>query len=291
MPNNIELIQGYVNLLDEVYKKASCTSVLDTPDRLIRTTPDPKSVLIPKIAMAGLGDYDRVDGFADGDVSLEWESHTFRYDRGRSFSVDDMDDVETLGATFGNLTGEFVRTKVAPEVDAIRFNEYATNAGKVESGAVTADNVLELVAAAIAEMKDKEVDLSKAVLFMTSSIEQMLNNSTKLTRGLLLGQDVTEMKRIIVPSGRFIKGITLNDGRTEGQTDGGFIKTAESGQQINFMIVDPKAVCQITKRAKSRIFTPDVNQKKDAYKFDYRLYHDAWVLENKVDGIYCHTAG
>ena len=33
---------------------------------------------------------------------------------------------------------------------------------------------------------------------------------------------------------------------------------------------------------------PDENQKADAWKFDYRLYHDLFVYENKVKGIYLH---
>ena len=51
----------------------------------------------------------------------------------------------------------------------------------------------------------------------------------------------------------------------------------------------PGAVVQLTKHAKMRVFDPDTNQSADAYKVDYRIYHDAWVLENKLPGIYCHT--
>lgn len=54
------------------------------------------------------------------------------------------------------------------------------------------------------------------------------------------------------------------------------------------MIVHPSAVCKVVKHVLPRIFTPDENQKADAWKFDYRLYHDMFVYENKVKGIYLH---
>jgi hypothetical protein len=38
-----------------------------------------------------------------------------------------------------------------------------------------------------------------------------------------------------------------------------------------------------------KVFDPDTNQEKDAWKFQYRLYHDAFAYENKVKGIYVHT--
>jgi hypothetical protein len=38
-----------------------------------------------------------------------------------------------------------------------------------------------------------------------------------------------------------------------------------------------------------KVFDPDVNQAKDAWLFQYRLYHDAFVYDNKVKGIYLHN--
>ena len=38
--------------------------------------------------------------------------------------------------------------------------------------------------------------------------------------------------------------------------------------------------------AKLRYFAPDVNQDDDAHKWQYRLFHDMWVYENKKNLIY-----
>ena len=52
------------------------------------------------------------------------------------------------------------------------------------------------------------------------------------------------------------------------------------------MIVHPSAIMQVVKHAAPRIFSPAVNQEADAWKFDYRVYHDAFVKDNKVNGIF-----
>ena len=61
--------------------------------------------------MDGLGDYSRNSGYIDGDVTLTNETVKFNYDRGRAFSVDNMDTEETAGVAFGRLAAEFIRTK------------------------------------------------------------------------------------------------------------------------------------------------------------------------------------
>ena len=80
------------------------------------------TVRIAKMSMEGLGTYNRATGFDENPITLEWETHTFSMDRGKSFSIDAMDEDETnFVATASNILGEFQRTKVAPEVDAYRY--------------------------------------------------------------------------------------------------------------------------------------------------------------------------
>ena len=95
-----------------------------------------------------------------------------------------------------------------------------------------------------------------------------------------------DMEIVRVPSKRFNTAVTLLDGETDGQAIGGY---TASGKAINFMIIHPSAVLQITKHAKLRVFEPDTNQSADAYKVDYRLYHGCDVYENKSNLIYAHT--
>ena len=295
MANSIATVSKYIPYLDQVYSYASRSAVLDTPDGLVRETADAKSVLIAKTSMQGLGDYSRNNGFVDGDVTLTWETKTLEKDRGRSFSIDAMDDQETLGIAFGTLASEFIRTKVVPEVDAYRFDKYATNAGTTATGALTISNATTAIDAGMVAMKEAEVDLTGAYLFVTPTVFDCVKNSSKWSRPLQTGADPNsnfgkydELTIIEVPQTRFYKGITLYNGSSS-EAAGGYIKTASTGKDINFLIVSPSAVVQVAKHAKLRVFDPDTNQKADAYKIDYRIYHDAWVLDNKVKGIYAHT--
>lgn len=360
--NSIALVTKYTPYLDQVYKYASRSSVLDAREDLVKETADAKTVLIAKTSMEGLGNYSRNGGFVDGDVTLTWESHTMTKDRGRSFQIDAMDNLETLGIAYGTLASEFIRTKVVPEVDAYRFSSYADKAGHIATGTLDASSAVAAIDAAIVAMKEAEVDLTGAFLFVTPTVMNYVKNSSKWTRPLTPGENPNsnfgmydELTIIEVPQARFINGITFNDGSTVGQEAGGFAKRTQStetftgdgsekvftitatekpqvldevkvdgaaktegtdftydrttgkitfgtapaatktvsvkygkARDINFLIVKPEAVIQIAKHGKMRVFDPDVNQKADAYKVDYRIYHDAWALENKLDGIYAH---
>ena len=126
MPNSITKFKMYVTtLLDEVYKAAAKTSVLDGAAELARQGANVDELIIPKLSMDGLGDYSRSSGYVTGDVTLTNETVKCNFDRGRMFVVDNVDNMDTAGLAFGRLASEFLRTKVVPELDAFRFATYA----------------------------------------------------------------------------------------------------------------------------------------------------------------------
>ena len=61
MPNSIALAKNYIALLDEVYKLASLTSVLDSNPTGMRQGANANEILIQKLSMDGLADYSRND--------------------------------------------------------------------------------------------------------------------------------------------------------------------------------------------------------------------------------------
>ena len=295
MANAITTITKYLPLLDQVYAFASASAILDTPNALVRETADAKTVLIAQTSMSGLGDYSRADGFVSGDLTLTWKPYTFEYDRGRTFQIDAMDDMETMGLAFGSLAGEFVRIKVTPEIDAIRFAKYATNAGTTKAADLTNKTTVPAISTAAVEMEEKEVSLANCVLFMTPTVYGYVKDDTEHFQRTLVPSEnpnrnfgsFDEMPIAKVPQSRFYTAVTTLSGKDD-QAAGGFAK-AEGAKDINFMIVDRASVIQLIKHGKIRVFDPDTNQSADAYKVDYRIYHDAWVLDNKKNGIYCHT--
>lgn len=288
MANSISLAKQFVPILDEVYKEASLTAKLDGNPELVRAGANANELSIPKLSMQGLGAYSRNDGYVSGDVTLNYETVSCNFDRGRMFSVDCMDDLETAGIAFGRLSGEFIRTKVVPELDAFRFATYAgkSGIGKVSAGATLADGaaVIAALRAGTNAMDEDEVPTEDRHLFITPTLYGMVQDmdNSKSREVLARFADVT-----LVPQTRFYTAITQNDGKTSGQESGGYAKAA-SAADINFLIIHKPAVIQFEKHVAPKIITPEQNQSADAYKFGYRNVGIADVYANKLSGIYLH---
>lgn len=299
MSNSIALITKHLSILDEVFKKSTLTNVLDNT-RLTQETNEANTIKIAKMVLQGLGDYDRNTGYVDGDATLTYETHTFSQDRGRKFGIDSMDNVETAGIGFGALAGEFLRVHVAPEVDAYRFSLYHSKAGNsAQADITTSTALLTAIDTALKTMDDAEVPEEGRILFLNNNNYNLLKNAPSLSRSIGQGNDekfnrtfmtFDNMRCVKVPQGRFIDSITQNDGATAGQEAGGFIKTPTTGRDLNFQIIHPSAIgYQGNKHVVNKIISPELNQTSDAWLFFYRLYHDVFVLDNKVDAIYSHN--
>ncbi len=288
MSNTITKFEKYINVLDEVYKVASVTSVLDGNNRLVRLGANANEIIIPKMSMDGLADYSREGGYVGGDVTLTNETVAFNYERGRSFTIDAMDNEETAGVAFGQLSSEFIRTKAAPEIDAFRFAQYAAVEG-INQAAATLTDAEDTLAALIAaqnSMDEAEVPTESRILFITPTLYNgVMNLDTTKSRAVL--DSFAEIVK--VPQSRFYTAIDLFDGKTDGETAGHFAKD-NSGKNINFMVIEKSAAIQYQKHLVSKIVTPEENQTADAWKFFYRSYGIADVYENKAAGIYLHKA-
>lgn len=294
--NTIALAQRYLPLLDEVYKYSSRSAILDNQNVQFVGG---NAVKVYKTSMDGLADYSRNGGYVNGAVNGSWETMTLSQDRGRSFQIDRMDNEETLDLAFGTLAGEFVRTKVVPEVDAYTF---AALAGATDIQSANADitpgttDVPGLIDTASKAMNEAEVPEEGRILFISETAYEGLKvKIARFTengeRNIYNGVEAYNGMRVIrVPQTRFYTAITQYDGTTAGQTAGGYIGTPTTGYAINFLMVHPSAVLKVMKHVLPRIFTPDINQSADAWKFDYRAYWDAFVYENKAKGVYLHRA-
>lgn len=287
MDNNIQYAEKFVPVIDGIYKKASLTAQLDAKTQLDFTGTN--TVKVMKVNTTGLGDYSRENGYPGGDVSVNWEAMQLTEDRGKELSIDRMDNEETLGQAFGMAMSEFIRLHVAPEVDAYRFAKYASATGATTKAAALAsgEDVLAAIDTASAALDENEVPENR-VLYVSSAIKPLLMGAVAREFGgdgnvsRVLTQ-YNDMPIIYVPQKRFNTIVTLNSGADSW----GF---TPAGKNINFLMLCPDSVLQATKMVLPKVFSPDENQAKDAWKFQYRLYHDAMVYENKANGIYAHTA-
>ena len=286
MANNIQLAKIYTNLLDEVYQQNALTAVLESDASFARTGANANEIVIPKISMDGLADYSRNSGYVNGDVNLTWETVKFNYERGRAFTVDDMDNEETQNLAFGRLAGEFIRTKVIPELDAFRFATYAatTGAGTATGTLATGADVIAALRTATSAMDEAEVPMENRYLFITPTLYGLIQDmdNTKSREVLSRFASVTQ-----VPQTRFYSAIELLDGKTSGEEKGGYKKT-DGGVELNFEIIHKPATLQFTKHAVPKIIPPMQNQDADAWKYGYRNYGLCDTYENKAAGIYVH---
>jgi len=292
MTQSIALAQKFQPILDEIYKASSLTARMDAKTKPVNFA-GANVVQVFKTDPIGLGKYDRVSGYPAGQVVGSWETLTLATERGRSFVIDRMDDEETLGMAFGTLAGEFIRTKVVPEVDAYRFSKYASTASinAATPGTLDANGIIKALDDAKLELDKDEVPSEGRLLYISDTCLNLLES--KVSRFLgnenAVDKRVTKysgMEVIMVPQTRFYKGITLDDGATVDA--GGYSKTASTGKDINFMIIHPTAVLQVAKHDSLKVFTPEQNQTTDGWLMQYRLYHDAFVYANKLNGIYLH---
>lgn len=283
MPNSIVQKEMFLDVLDELYKRESLTSVLDSAP-LTSSQNDAKEFKINKITVSGLSDYDRANGYAKGSVVSSWETKTPEYDRGQILEVDVMDSQESYGS-FTKIAGVQEREVAIPEIDATRFAKYATSAGVSTSATLSADNIVAAIDVAEAKMGDKEVPDTNRYLFISYAcygyLKQaaatrfaMVDSATNIDRKIEMYDG---MQVVPVPAGRFYTVCNLLAGGYE-----------NSGYKINFMIIHKPAVIQYFKHKVGEVIPASANQTSDKDILKYRVYGINDVYENKLNGIYLH---
>lgn len=292
--NSIGLASEYLPLLDEIYKAESKTAILDTVQDRVRWSDEYQTFYLFETDMVGLGDYSRNDGFVRGDVTASWRAYTPQWDRGRQFLVDRLDNSETIGMAFGTLAGEFMRTKVVPETDAVRFATYskaASDTMKTAENISTGAGAVAAIDLGTQKLDDAEVPYEGRILYVNPTMYRLLKGG--ITRYTMNGENgidynverYNDMRVITVPSGRFNTAVTLGQ-PTAHDGAGGYTTT---GSTINFLIIHPSAIMQAVKLANPRIFSPEVVQEAQGWLYDFRQYHGAWVKHQKANGIYVNA--
>lgn len=109
----------------------------------------------------------------------------------------------------------------------------------------------------------------------------MKNNRSKIDRKVKTFNGIPIIR---VPSARMKTAYIFNDGKTDGQTDGGFTPT-EDAAQINWIICPRNVPITVSKTDNFKIFEPAVNQKADAWLIQYRKYHDLWVKDKALETV------
>ncbi len=291
----------FTNKLDEVVLHDTRTADLNMNQDLLGEMTGAGEIKIAKIAVDGLADHVRGKGFVRGAVSTDWETMKLTHDRDREFSIDSLDDEERDALVSATVMNVFTREKVVPEVDAIRFAKLAANAGNTAKKTISsASDAFDAVLVAEEAIQDLGGNIENCLFYCTAAFRNLLRKSQNydLKQGENPNgkfQTFDDMKIVQVPKNRFYTAIDLLDGVTKttgenavDETKGGYKKAADA-KDINFIVIDPRAAAAIIKHRKLRYFAPDTNQGDDAHLWQYRVFHDLLVYENKKGLIYAHT--
>lgn len=271
-----------------------------------------RNVLIPDLDMQGLGDYDRDAGFNKGSVTLDQKTYTLTKDRGRSFQLDREDEDETGVANLaGQVLGEFVRTKVAPEMDAYVLSKLATTAitnSHTVTNSSPATKVYSIFTDALNGAQDAAGYSEDFVCFVNPTVWGYMMSTTEITRQISVSdfkkggldfkvRSINGTPIIPVTSDRMKTAFTFYDGKTESdgaepnptpdQRPGGFVP-ASGASNIGLLVLPKKAAMLVKKSERMRTFDPSTNQSADAYLFQYRLYYDLFIRNSYKDTIYVY---
>lgn len=299
--NSLQFRETLTNELDKALVQKSVTaSFLDNSfgSKFVGT----KTILIPDIDFVGLGDYNRAEGFPEGGITVEQKPYTLTQERARRFYVDrmDMDEIGIAGLS-GQIMGEFVRTKVTPEVDAYNLSKLAGIASAanqvVGAGVALANKSVSLLSEAIQKVQNEVGFDEELVAICNTDFYGDLMSTSELTRRLDIsdfkkGEISTKVRKLDecwimpAPKGRMMTSYDFLNGLGE-EADGGF-KPASGAKNIGFIVL-PKRVAKFVKKLeKIRTFAPDTVQKKDAWQFDYRLYYDMLVKASETGTIFAY---
>nr|DAE98394.1 MAG TPA: major capsid protein [Caudoviricetes sp.] len=306
--NSLEFQSKLTGELDKALVQSAQTSFF--ADNAMRSKfVGARTVLIPDVDMQGLGNYDRDNGFVTGALTVSSTAYTMAMDRGRSFQLDREDNDETgIANLAGQVMGEFIRTKVSPEMDAYVLSKLATLA-TTKSHTVTgtpSSQVYKMITEAINKVQAVAGYDEELVCFVDSEVWSATMNTTELSRQLMVsdfrkGEINTKVKKLndvpIIPVAddrmktayTFYDGVTDNSGSSGAdQRPGGFVP-ASGAKKIGILVLPKRAASLVKKTEKVRIFEPDKNLRADAWKFDYRLYYDLFVKKSLQDTIYAYT--
>ena len=260
-----------------------------------------KEVKIPKLGMDGLG---TMNGYKapQGDLTLEWETKTLQWYRGRNFSIGRYDVDETnFALSVAPMLNAFLKEKVVPEIDCLRISTAAQGAvayGQVSvqaASGITSANILGLLLADIAKVQDKIGETEQLYIQISTGLKSLLEQSSQITRYLnvkdlqvreanLRIEALNDQYIIGTPSAYMHSVFGLNDGVTGGQTVGG-VTFANLGPSINWLIAARPAVDAIARPQVTKVIDPDTNQEGEFWKVMFSVYHGLWTLENKGDGL------
>ena len=288
--NTLEFATKFAGELDKMIVQKSVTGFF--ADNLLRAKfVGAKTVIIPDIDFVGLTDYDRDNGFTKGKMTVAHTPYTLTQDRARSLQIDREDMDETgIASLAGQVMGEYIRTKVVPEMDAYTLSKLAKIAvDRAHTKTLDTAKVYAQFVELVNGVQAKAGFDSELVSFVNAEVYAAFMNSTEIQKHITVSDFKQGEVNLKVKKINDVVLIPVADDRmkteyTDDDENGG-LKATEAAKNIGMLILPKKAASLVKKSEKIRVFEPETNQDADAYKFDYRVYYDVFVKKSNLDFI------
>lgn len=280
---SIELARKFAPYTDDLFKAESKLSLLTNQDF---DWSGAHTVLVWKVSTVGLNDYsrNRYGGSSDPDsaesisrygqlvdLSAQTEEMLLTRDRSFIFNVDKLDTDETADQVeAGKALARELREVVVPEVDTYTYAKMVASAGiKATPAALTSENVYSSILEGGKEMDDAEVPDTGRVLVVTPAVYALLKQAKEF--------DATD------------PGVDMRMKGVVGVLDGmNVVKVpaARLPEGFGFMIAHPSATVAPVKLEDYGVHNDTVLSSGSIVTG--RICYDAFVLDNKKNGIYYH---
>ena len=273
-----ELVTKYLPYVDELFTQESKKSILTNNDFSFDGA---ATVKLYKISTSEMNDYGR-NGAKSGnwsrygavnDLDATTETATLKKDRSFTFVIDALDQNQTGGTLAGaSALARQLREVVVPEVDTYVYGVMCSGAGhKPAAVALTKDNIYDEIIKASAALDDALVPETGRVLTVTPAVYLLMKKSKDIVLETETGADMR------------IKGVI-------GNLDGSMVvKIAASRlpEDFGFMLSHKSACCAPTQLEDYNTHEnpPGIN----GTLVEGRIVYDAYVFENKKNGIYYQT--
>ncbi|MGM9916523.1 hypothetical protein [Anaerotignum sp.] len=273
----IDLVTKYLPYVDEQFAAESKLSLLTNKDF---DWTGAHTIKVYKITTAPMNDYDRDGDKTTGDrwsrygevdaLSASTEEMTLKKDRSFTFTIDKLDEDETMNQLApASALARQIREVVIPEIDSYTYGVMCVNAGhKPAAVTLTKDNIYTEILKASEALDDAEVPETRRALVVSPTVYNIMKQSNDIVMDTDVGQAERE------------KGVL---GRIDGNT---VVKVPKIRlpENFGFMIVHPVSTVAPVKLEEYRIheMPPGIS----GSLVEGRICYDAFVLDNKADAIY-----
>lgn len=257
---------------------------------------DAKTIQIPTLSTNGRVDGDRTTiGDFSQNFSNDWETKTLKNHRVWQTLVHPQDVNQTnMVASISNITKVMNETQKFPELDAMMFSSLyslknAQSAITAESAELTTTTVLQKFDVMMDAMDENLVPATGRILYCDTYTKTLIdtaiaivrsNGDKKLMRSV---SNLDEVSIVSVPTALMKTAYTFNDGKTGGQTNGGFTPAAKAGD-IAMILVHPSVVLPVVSYSFAQMEAPSaLSQGK--YVYFEESFEDVFILNKRHNAI------